>query len=192
MRRFLFSSALLLFASSVLCAPQSSAPAGQSTPDAAKPVAQSPAGSDQGSAESAKKRPKKVWTNDEISRVGGEGSISVVGNTNEASAKTASKGAAKSAGAASLKEKQVANYRNRLRQLQNQLETTEKQISNLRNFNGESTGTSGGINMNRRYSISSVEDQIKTLEEKKKQIQAQISDIEDAARKDGIEPGELR
>ena len=77
----------------------------------------------------------------------------------------------------------VGNYRSRLRQLHNQLETTEKQISDLRNFNGEGTGTSGGVNMNRGYSRTSVEDQIKILEEKKKQIQAQIGDIEDEARK---------
>jgi hypothetical protein len=190
-RRSLFSSALLLFATSVMHA-QSSTPAGQSTSDAAKPAAQSPGAAEQGSTEGARKKSKKVWTNDEIAKVGGEGSISVVGDTTETSAKTAPKGTARSTRADSLKERQVTTYRHRLRQLHNQLETTEKQITDLRNFNGETTGTSGGIDMNRRYSRTSVEDQIKILEEKRKQIQAQISDIEDAARKEGIEPGELR
>jgi chromosome segregation ATPase len=191
MRRFLFSSVLLLSAAGVTFASQSSTPAGQSTTEAAKPAAQSPTASDQGTAESVRKKPKKVWTNEEISKVGGEGSISVVGNMSEA--KASSKGtAARSTGAASGKERQVANYRNRLRQLQNQLETIEKQISDLRNFKAENTGASAGINMNRGYSMTPVEDQVKDLEEKKRQIQAQIGDVEDAARKDGIEPGELR
>ena len=193
MRRFLFSSALLLLATFTAYASESSTPAGQSTSDAAKPAAQSPAPADQGSAEGARKKPKKVWTNDEISKVGGDGSISVVGKEADSNAKGSSKGnSSKSTRASSAKENQPGSYRSRLRQLHNQLETTEKQISDLRNFNGESTGTSGGVDMNRGYSRTSVEDQIKILEEKKKQIQAQIGDIEDEARKDGIEPGDLR
>jgi hypothetical protein len=191
MRRFLFLSALLISVAGLAFASQSSNPAGQSTSEPAKP-AQSPTASDPGSAESGKKKPKKVWTNDEISKVGGEGSISVVGNA-DANAKGSPKGnPSKSTRASSAKENQPGSYRSRLRQLHNQLETTEKQISDLRNFNGESTGASGGVDMNRGYSRTSVEDQIKILEEKKKQIQAQIGDIEDEARKDGIEPGDLR
>jgi hypothetical protein len=185
MRRFLFSSVLLISATTVIFASQSSNPPGQSTSEAAK---QSPKVSHPGSAESARKKNKKVWTNDEISKVG-EGSISVVGNASEASSQGAS---SKSAGAASVKERQVTTYRSRLRQLQNQLESTEKQISDLRNFKAENTGASAGISINRGYSMTPVEDQVKSLEEKKKRIQAQVSDIEDAARKDGIEPGELR
>lgn len=190
MLRFLLLSALLISVAGVAFASQSSNPAGQSTSDPAKP-AQAPAASDPGSAESAKKKPKKVWTNDEISKVGGEGSISVVGNT-DAGAKGSSKGNSSKSNRASSAKDQSGSYRSRLRQLHNQLETTEKQISDLRNFNGESTGASGGVNMNRGYARTSVEDQIKILEEKKKQLQAQIGDIEDEARKDGIEPGDLR
>jgi hypothetical protein len=190
MKRFLFISALSISVAGVTFASQSSKPAGQSTSEPAKP-AQSPTASDPGSAESGKKKTKKVWTNDEIANVGGEGSISVVGKT-DANAKGSSKSnSSKSARTSSAKD-QTGNYRSRLRQLQNQLEATEKQITDLRNFNGETTGTSGGIDMSHGYSRTSVEDQIKILEEKRKQIQAQIGDIEDAARKEGMEPGELR
>ena len=192
MRRFLFLSALLISVAGVALSSQSSNPAGQSTSEPAKP-AQSPTASDPGSAESGKKKPKKVWTNEEISNVGGAGSISVVGKEADSNAKGSSKGnSAKTTRTSSAKENQPGSYRSRLRQLHNQLETTEKQISDLRNFNGESTGTSGGVDMNRGYSRTSVGDQIKILEEKKKQLQAQIGEIEDQARKDGIEPGDLR
>ena len=37
-----------------------------------------------------------------------------------------------------------------------------------------------------------VADQVKQLEDAKKKLQAQIEDIENEARKSGIEPGELR
>ena len=117
----------------------------------------------------------------------------MVGKEADSNAKGSSKGnSAKTTRTSSAKETQPGSYRSRLRQLHNQLETTEKQISDLRNFNGESTGTSGGVDMNRGYSRTSVGDQIKILEEKKKQLQAQIGEIEDQARKDGIEPGDLR
>jgi uncharacterized protein (UPF0335 family) len=37
-----------------------------------------------------------------------------------------------------------------------------------------------------------LEDQIKQLEEKKKKLQGQIDDLENEARKNGIDPGKLR
>jgi uncharacterized protein (UPF0335 family) len=37
-----------------------------------------------------------------------------------------------------------------------------------------------------------LEDQVKQLEAKKKQLQGQIDDLENEARKNGIDPGKLR
>jgi hypothetical protein len=79
-----------------------------------------------------------------------------------------------------------------LHQLNGQVEAADKQISDLRNFNGNNSGASGGININHRYSMTPVDDQVKTLEEKKKQLQVQIDAVEDQARKYGVEPGQLR
>jgi hypothetical protein len=90
------------------------------------------------------------------------------------------------------RDKQATAYRERLHQLNNELETIDKKISQLRNFKGDNTSASGGINMNHGYSMTPVEDQVKQLEEKKKQIQAQIDAVEDQARKNGFEPGQLR
>jgi chaperonin cofactor prefoldin len=196
MKPFLVASALLLFANGAVSAAQSSNSGGQT--DAAKPAAQSsanapaaPSDSDKNPAAKTPKKPKKVWTNDEISSVGGDGSISVVGNT--AVAKPSSRDSDKnSANQASPQERKIAAYRDRLHQLNNQLEATDKKISELRNFKAENTGASGGINMNHGYSMTPVEDQVKTLEVKKKQIQDQIDALEDEARKDGVEPGQLR
>jgi uncharacterized protein (UPF0335 family) len=46
--------------------------------------------------------------------------------------------------------------------------------------------------MHRGYYMTPVEDQVKELEEKKRQVQAQIDAVEDQARKNGFEPGQLR
>jgi hypothetical protein len=156
---------------------------GQSPSDAPKP-ADKPATDP---AVQTAKKPKKVWTNDEISTAGGPGSISVVGK-----ADPDSKSSSKSEPAERGRERQIANYRERLHQLRNELETTEKKISDLRNFKADNTSASGGINMKQRYSMTPLEDQVKQLEERKKQLQSQIDAVEDQARKSGAEPGDLR
>ena len=46
--------------------------------------------------------------------------------------------------------------------------------------------------MHQGYNMVPFADQVKQLEDAKKQLQAQIQDIEYEARKNGIEPGELR
>jgi hypothetical protein len=135
------------------------------------------------------KKPKKVWTNDEISSAGGPGAISVVGPTK---AQPGRSGQSSTGTSSSERERQIATYRDRLHQLNGQVEAADKQISDLRNFNGNNSGASGGININHRYSMTPVDDQVKALEEKKKQLQVQIDAVEDQARKYGVEPGQLR
>jgi uncharacterized protein YlxW (UPF0749 family) len=192
MKFFLAASALLFFNAVSAGAGQSPDPASQAGADTAKST-QQPAGTAPDNVEKPKKKPKKVWTNDEISSAGGPGSISVVGNPSDADTTSSSKDAsAKTTSASSLREKRVGAYRDRLHQLHNEMEATDKKISELRNFKADNTSSSGGINMNHRYSMTPLEDQVKSLEEKKKQLQAQIDAVEDEARKNGVEPGQLR
>jgi hypothetical protein len=187
MKFFVVTAAFLLCSGTSLNARQSSNSSSQATSDTAKSTTQSPGSTADTSTEKAKPKPKKVWTNDEISNVGGDGAISVVGKA-AGSSNNFQKGAPGSA----ARDKQAAAYRDRLHQLNNELEATEKQISQLQNFKADNSSPSGGIDMNHRYTRTPVEDQVKELEEKKKQIQAQIDAVEDQARKNGFEPGQLR
>jgi hypothetical protein len=171
---------------------QSSSSDSQAVSDTAKIAVQSSGSSAETTTEKAKTKPKKVWTNDEISGVGGEGAISVVGKAGGGDKNPLSNNFQKSASGSGARDKQAAAYRDRLRQLNSELETVDKKIFQLRNFKADDASASGGINMNHRYSRTPVEDQVKQLEEKKKQIQAQIDDVEDQARKRGFEPGQLR
>jgi hypothetical protein len=155
--------------------PKSTEPAG-GTPDEKKP-----AGSD-------KKKPKKVWTNDEIGSVGG--TVSVVGDAtanSDASMKTTS--ALPPEGA---KQKLAESYRSQIKQLQGQMDGVDKRIAQLRNFKGENGSPAGGINPNQGYNMVPLEDQVKQLEDRKKQLQGKIDDLESDAKKNGIEPGDLR
>jgi hypothetical protein len=142
------------------------------------------------------KKPKKVWTNDELGSV--KGAVSVVGDSNSAAGETSAKKPADSLDAAAppenkeARQKQVEAYRGQIRQLQAQIDAADKRIAQLRNFKGENASPAGGINPNQGYNMVPIEDQVRQLEDKKKQAQAKIDDVESDARKNGIEPGELR
>jgi hypothetical protein len=188
MKNLVVTAAFLLSCGSSLCAGQSANSGSQNTSDAAKPAAQSSSSSADTTTDQAKTKPKKVWTNEEIAGVGGDGAISVVGKDSSSSSNNSQKNAA----VLSARYKQAAPYRDRLRQLNNQMETIDKKIFELQNFKADNSSPSGGINMHQRYDMTPVEEQVKELEEKKKKIKAQIDAVEDQARKNGFEAGQLR
>jgi hypothetical protein len=192
MKFFVVTAVFLLCNGIALLAGQSSGSGSQAGSGTAKPAAQSSGASAQTTTEKGKTKPRKVWTNDEISNVGGDRAISVVGKADGGDSNPPSDIFQKTAPGPGARDKQAAAYRERLHQLNNEMEATDKKISQLRNFKADNTSASGGINMNHGYSMTPVEDQVKQLEEKKKQIQAQIDAVEDQARKNGFEPGQLR
>jgi hypothetical protein len=213
MRSLILASVLILF-SAFTCAAQSTGSGVPPSSEPAKPAAQTqplvPAASqaqssapgtnvaapkDQASDKDAtKKKPKKVWTNEEMSTM--HGIISVVGDPEQANAPPDSRkwnnDSDSGKGNDLEREKVVANYREQLRQLRGQQDDIDKKIADYRNFKADNSSPSGGINVRNRYSMTPAEDQIRQLEEKKKQIQARIDALEEEARKNGIEPGELR
>jgi TolA-binding protein len=142
------------------------------------------------------KKPKKVWTNDELGSV--KGAVSVVGDGNATGGEAGAKKSSDSVDGPvpqenkDARQKQVEAYREQIRQLQAQIDAADKRIAQLRNFKGENTSPAGGINPNQGYNMVPIEDQVRQLEDKKKQVQAKIDDVESGARKNGIEPGELR
>ena len=191
MKILVVTAAFLLSCGTSLCAGQSANSGSQNTSDAAKPAAQSSSSSADTTTDQAKTKPKRVWTNEEIAGVGSDGAISVVGKAGGDS-NGSSNNSQKTAPGSAAKDKQAAAYRDRLHQLNNQLEIIDKKISQLRNFKADNSSPSGGIDMHHGYYMTPVEDQVKELEAKKKQIQGQIDSVEDQARRNGFEPGQLR
>lgn len=138
-----------------------------------------------------KKKPKKVWTNDEIGSVGG--TISVVGDANSSSSSEGSaKKTATSGSANDPKQQMIENYRSQIQDAQAQIEAIDKRIAQLKSFKAEDGSPSGGINPNQGYNMVPLEDQLKQLEDKKKKLEAKIDDIESEAHKNGIDSGDLR
>jgi len=180
---------LMLLAGST-CAGQSTQDAGGgSTANSAKPAA-----SDQDTTNrtAEKKKPKKVWTNDEIGSA--KGTISVVGDANTSSASQGQRKseAAPSSGGDTARNQQIENYRQEIQQIRAQMDAIDKRITQLKGFKAENTSPSGGISINQGYNMVPLEDQLKQLEDKKKQLAAKIDNMELEAEKKGIAPGDLR
>jgi hypothetical protein len=129
------------------------------------------------------KKTKKVWTNENLGEVN-RSPVSQVGEAKDSSGKSPV------AKPASLTE--VASFRKQLTVVQAQLAGVEKQIADLKSFSkGESPGATG-MQLHKRYSTEPIDGQVRKLEEQKKFLAAQVEAVFDAARKRGIEPGQLR
>jgi hypothetical protein len=169
-------------------------PARAQSPDATAPPASAKPAAGQTDAPSdtarEKKKPKKVWTNEDMGSV--KGSVSVVGEANAPSDGRGVETSMQARAAANVRQQQMENYRHQLQQYQGQIDAIDKRITQLKNFKAEDTSPSGGIKMHQGYNMVPIEDQVKQLEKQKKQLQARMEDTENEARKNGIDSGDLR
>lgn len=130
------------------------------------------------------KKPKKVWTNEDLS-----------GHHDPApaSSKNAKDSPPKKSTPGQADAQFVANTRKQLAKLESELKDTDQQLSDLKDFlAGKPAATSSGYPLNKGYNRVPVDQQITNLEAKKKEIQGKIDDLFDEARKKGVEPGQLR
>src|SRR5436853_6132711 len=103
------------------------------------PAPQSP--SQDSSTPAEAKKPKKVWTNENISGV--NGTVSVVGDL---------KNKPKPAPSKPVDAQYVATLRKQLYKLQAQIEKIDKQLVELKNFNeGKPTTSASGMKLNKSY-----------------------------------------
>jgi hypothetical protein len=124
--------------------------------------------------------PAKVWTNDDIPTTTEPAPRS---NAQKKVSKPSTPGASDSA--------YTANAKKQLEKLQDQLADTEKQLAGLKSFqNGESV-SSAGVDLHQGINRTPVDQQIVSLETKKKQLQGKIDDLLDEARKKGVDSGQL-
>lgn len=128
------------------------------------------------------KKPKKVLTNEDLSKSTGQ--ISVVGDA---------KNPAKPNSPSIANPQYIASVKKQLEKLQGQLDDVNKQITDLKNFNsGEPSTNASGVPLDTSLQRAPIEVQIRALQNKKKDLQAKVDALLDEARKKGVEPGELR
>ena len=162
--------------------PQNPAPAAQKAGATPPPPAQPP------------KKSKKVWTDDDLSTLGGA-SISVVGapaQPGKSSSPRSKSQTARESAEEREREKDIAQLREALRRLRADLAQVDKQIADLHSFQQGPPSSSAGVQRNRRLSAISPEEQLRQLAAKRIQLQTQLDALEDAARKAGLSPGDLR
>jgi hypothetical protein len=182
-------SSLLFFLGGILpafCAAQSSQPA---TPPAANQQSASTANGQPSTPAGKTEKTKKVWTNEEVGTL--QGTVSVVGTEHAAEGKTKSSGNDARAATDSRRGK-ILRYRAAIAELRKKIDAADERISQMKNFKADDSSPNGGINPHRGYSMVPLDEQVKQLEAKKKQLLASIDDLENQAKKEGIEPGELR
>ena len=129
---------------------------------------------------------KKVWTNEEVGDL--QGPVSVVGTKHSPEGPTQSS----QSEAADSRRGKIQRYRAAIAELRKKIDAADKRITQYKNFKADDSGPNGGINPNKGYSMVPLDEQVKQLEEKKKQMLASIEELENQAKKEGIEPGELR
>jgi hypothetical protein len=157
--------------------------AAQTTDPASAPPSSQPQNSP---ALTEAKKPKKVLTNEDLSK--STGKISVVGNGENNSGEKPKTAQPKTAPTAQY----VASVRNQLEKLLKQIADLDKQITDLKNFNsGEPSTKASGVELDKRYEREPIEVQIRALQGKKKDLQAKVDALYDEARKKGVASGQL-
>lgn len=131
-------------------------------------------------------KPKKVWTNEEVGDL--QGPVSVVGTKRSSEGPTQSS----QSWAVASRQGKIQRYRAAITELRKKIDAADQRIAQYKNFKADDSSPNGGINPHKGYSMVPLDEQVKQLEEKKKQLLASIEELENQAKKEGIEPGELR
>jgi len=141
-----------------------------------------PAPSQDSATPAETKKPKKVWTNENLS--GASGSVSVVDDP---------KNAPKAVSSKPINAQYVASVRKQLDKLQGQVADIDKQLVDLKNFSeGEPSTSASGLKLNKSYDREPIEVQMRALRNKKKDLESKIDALLDEARKKGVESSQLR
>lgn len=157
-------------------------------------------GTETATAQARSRTTTKIWTNDDINALKGV-PLSVTGTT---PAPAAGEGAAEGEGAGATgdaaaegeaepqppKEETREYWQGRLQALQDQLQQVDQQIQSLRS--GQGQAGSNALNVAGGNAGVQVEDSIRRLETRRQQLQQQIADLQDEARRQGVSPSWVR
>jgi hypothetical protein len=125
-------------------------------------------------------KPKKVWSNDDLTPGDSAGTAATVKPTAPTHPVKAT-------------TPQPANrLRTRLEKVKGAMERLGRATDRLKRFASGDTSGDAGRQLHKGYNMEPIPDQIAKLEEKMHQLQLQIDAIYDEARKKGIPAGDLR
>jgi hypothetical protein len=190
MKRPFLGVGLLFLGSALVCAAQSSTSSsgpssgssGQQDSAKAQAVPQAPGKPADQSADETKKKPKKVWTNEEMNSV--KGDVSVVGDPPSVSQSPCSPASPRSGCSASTSAKPssydrlVDSYLRQLSPLRSNLADIDRKIQKAKEAKGNSSEDTAAY--------------LRVYADKRGDVQAKIDAILENARQHGVAPGDLR
>jgi hypothetical protein len=140
------------------------------------------------------KKPKKVWTNDDLDLL--RGGLSVAGGSASGGgvAGGAAAGEEKPAGKDKLlpSEKDPKTYREKLAPLRAQLEQIDAKIKLMHDQLTHPVEGGNAVDLSHASVTMRPEAALQELEQKRQGIQQKISDLEDEARRNGLSSGDIR
>lgn len=134
-----------------------------------------------GASSDSTSSPKKVWTNEDLPT--GKNGVSVVGDK---------RNKAYHSGSTQNPNPTAAYFKKELDRLQGQLADVNSKLKTYKEFQEGEAVSKGERDMSKAYSRTPVDQQMQKLTTKKKELETQIGDLLDDARKRGIDPGDLR
>lgn len=125
--------------------------------------------------------PKKIWTNDDVPPARAAALVAGKGGTTS-----------RATPAQKVDAGTVQRIRKTLEKLQGQLDEVNKKLKIYKEFQAGEPVSTADREINKGVNRMPVDQQIVQLQDKKKQLEGQISDLYDEARQKGIDPGLLR
>jgi hypothetical protein len=122
---------------------------------------------------------KRVWTNEDLG-----GPVGPVANNKASQNPPAANRTADPA--------TIDRIKKNLKKLQEQLADVNLKLDNFRKFQQGENVSSAGRDLSKGYTRTPIEQQVATLQEKKKQLELQLDALYEQARRKEIEPGQLR
>jgi hypothetical protein len=148
-------------------------------PPGQSPSSASPA---PGNTTPAANPPKKVWTNDDVA--GTKSGVSVVGDKRNLNYHLSP--------AHPVDAATVDRIKKNLQKLESQLNEVNSKLKSYKQFENGDAVSKGERDISKGYSRTPVDQQMTQLLDKKNDLEGQIGDLLDEARKKGIDPGQLR
>jgi hypothetical protein len=172
----------LLVLTTTLCIAAATQAQSQAGPGSTAAPGSSPAAATPSTA-SASPADKKVWTNEDVSDLRTNSTISTVGSTD-------TKAAAK--GSPAAKPKNSKQYQAQLARLEGQIPPLDQGIAELQDaIDGKPTGDAKSSKRPRNVQADDWNVQMQDLQKKKQDILDQIAALKDEARHQGIPPNTL-
>jgi len=143
------------------------------------------------------RKPRKVWTNDDLEALREKSGITVLQENRAAAAPVAGSeaqgpGAAVAPSAADNRDTPEQRMQNRIGSMRAELDKVNQEIRQIQRITTSGNTSGQGIDVLKVDAGLNTEARLAQLQERRKQLQAQIDAAEEEARRAGISPGVVR